>query len=474
VASYAVANDVATVATRGPMNLVAGHIILIGAASACGFSWCSNLSDTALNGPRTIASVLGPSSFTFDVKTANVSTTSDPTATVADSDVNEGAAGGGKFWHITGGATVTGNWIHNNGFAGLWPDTDNAGFNISDNYISDNWAEGIIYEASYNAQITGNTLVDNAWGGGPSPALGGFPDPAIYLSESGSDARVAGAYGTTFKVTDNVFTDNWGGVVVYENSNRACGISNDALCTMVSPSTYTLSSCAANIPGGSTAATPDYVDNCRWKSQNVSVADNTFNFTAAHIGSDCTTATTCGYNGLFSGKGTTPSSTANGRWPAGASYPYAGYVVPNNISNHQNNSFASNAYCGSWNFVGFAQGNAMTQSQWTAGESNAAASGDVFDPQDAGSSFTTGTCTAASSPTEGVSTTSSTTATTSTSTTSSTTSTTSSTTTSSSPPAPTRLPTTTTTTAPPGCRVVHQRRRRFGGTTFSGRGCSFS
>ena len=63
--------------------------------------------------------------------------------------------------------------------------------------------------------------MDNAWGGGPSPALGGFPDPAIYISESGSDARVAGAYGTAFNVTNNVFTDNWGGVVIYENSNRA-------------------------------------------------------------------------------------------------------------------------------------------------------------------------------------------------------------------------------------------------------------
>ena len=378
VVSYAVASNVATIVTRGPLNLVAGHTILIGAASACGFSWCTNLSDAALNGPRTIASVLGPNAFTFDVTTANVPTTADPTATVADSLVNEGAAGGGKFWDITGGATVTGNWVHGNGYAGLWPDTDNAGFNISGNYIDHNWAEGIIYEASYNGAITGNTFVDNAWGGGPSPALGGFPDAALYLSESGSDPRVPGAYGSAFNVTNNVFTDNWGGVVIYENSNRACGVSNDALCTLVAPGTYTLASCAAHIPGGLTSATPDYVDNCRWKSENITVADNTFNFTAADIGSDCTTANTCGYNGLFSEGGTIPSSIISGLWPLGALYPYAGYTVPNNISNSQNNSFASNAYCGSWNFVGFAQGNSMTPSQWTAGESNAAASGDYL------------------------------------------------------------------------------------------------
>lgn len=175
VVSYAVANNVATIVTRGPMNLVAGHTILVGAAPACGQSWCTDLSDGALNGAQTIASVLGSNSFTFDVSAPNVSTTSDPTGTVADSEVNEGAAGGGKFWDITGGATVTGNWVHDNGFAGLWPDTDNAGFNFSGNYVDNNWAEGIIYEASYNAQITGNTFVDNAWGGGPSPPWGASP-----------------------------------------------------------------------------------------------------------------------------------------------------------------------------------------------------------------------------------------------------------------------------------------------------------
>ncbi len=184
-----------------------------------------------------------------------------------------GCAGGGKFWD-TAGATVADNWVHGNGDAGIWVDTDNAGFNISDNYIATNWAEGIIYEISYNADITDNTLIDNAWGGGPSPALGGFPDPALYISESGSDSRVAGNYGPMFAVSGNGFTDNWGGVVIYENSNRACGISNDQYCTLVGPGTYTMSSCAAHIPNGSTTATPDYVDNCRWRSQNISVDDN--------------------------------------------------------------------------------------------------------------------------------------------------------------------------------------------------------
>ncbi len=396
VVSYAVRSNVATVVTRGPMNLMAGRTILIGAAPACGLSWCTDLSDDALNGPQTIASVISAHSFTFDISTTNVSITPDPTATVADSQINEGAAGGGKFWDISGGATVTGNWVHDNGYAGLWPDTDNAGFNIAGNYIAHNWAEGIIYEASYNARIADNALVDNAWGGGPSPALGGFPDAALYISESGSDARVPSRYGTTFVVTDNAFDDNWGGVVIYENSNRACGVSNDALCTLVAPSTYTLSTCAAHIPNGRTDGVPDYVDNCRWKSENISVKDNTFAFSATKIGPDCTPARTCGYNGLFSEGGTTPSSTYGGSWPSGAIDPYGGYLVANDISNHQHNRFADNLYCSSagdpWRFVGFTQGNSMTQSQWTSGEHHVPGSKDRFDGQDEGSVFTSGPC----------------------------------------------------------------------------------
>jgi len=329
------------------------------------------------------------------VSAPNVATTADTTGTVADPNVVCGCSGGGKFWD-TAGATVADNYVHDNGFVGIWADTDNSGFDITGNYISGNWAEGIIYEVSYNASVTDNSFVDNAWGQGPSPALGGFPDPGLYISESGSDSRVPGSYGTSFSVSDNAFVDNWGGVVIYENSNRACGITNDALCTLIDPSVYTLSSCAANIPGGSTSDSPDYVDNCRWKSQNISVTDNVFSFTAGDIGPDCTTANTCGYNGLFSEPGTMPGSTYDGTWPSGASYPYAGYSVPNNISNHQNNSFSDNTYCAgnssNWNFMGFAQGNAMTGAQWTTGESDAAASGDPFDAQDAGSTFSTSAC----------------------------------------------------------------------------------
>ena len=449
--SYSVTGNVATIDTKAPVNLHPGGRIILGATGGCTFSWCTNLSDSALNGTWTIAAVHSSTEFTFDVTTGNVATTSDPTGTIADPQVTCGCSGGGKFWDTAGG-TVTNNWVHDNGFVGIWADTDNSGFNISGNYIANNWAEGIMYEVSYNASITDNGFVDNAWGQGPSPALGGFPDPGIYISESGSDSRVSGAYGASFSISSNAFVDNWGGVAIYENSNRACGITNDAYCTLVGPSTYTLSSCASNIPNGKTTNTPDYVDNCRWKAQNISVSNNLFDFTPGDIGADCVSSNMCGYNGLFSEPGTTPSSTHNGGWPSGASYPYGGYTVSNNISNHQNNLFANNEYCAgggaSWQFVGFAQGNTLNQSQWTSGEANAAASGDTFNGQDSGSTFSSSACSPTSPPPTTTTTTSPPPTTTTTTSPPPTTTTTTSppptTTTTTSPP-----PTTTTTTSPP-------------------------
>ena len=100
-----------------------------------------------------------------------------------------GCTGGGKFWE-THGAKITDNYVHDNKGVGLWADSNNVGFRFEGNYISDNDAEGIMYETSYNAVIVNNTFVRNALVKGPTNP--GFPASAIYLSESGSDSRVKG------------------------------------------------------------------------------------------------------------------------------------------------------------------------------------------------------------------------------------------------------------------------------------------
>jgi hypothetical protein len=271
-----------------------------------------------------------------------------------------GCAGGGKFWQTTN-ATVTDNYIHDNQDPGLWVDTDNAGFNISGNYIANNSAEGLVYEISYNALISNNTFVDNAWGKGPNLGLG-FPDPALYISESGSDPRVKTAYNTSFNVVGNDFIDNWGGVVLWENANRFCSDGSDGVCTMVGPSTFTLSSCGANLATSNPNQTPDYYDGCRWKTQNVNVSDNTFQLTASHV-PNCTEANGCGFNGIFSEYGSTA--------------PFQGTAVEGDITFDQNNHFSQNTYIGPWNFMAHEQGTVLSWPQWQAGPYS----------QDSGSTF---------------------------------------------------------------------------------------
>jgi Right handed beta helix region len=179
-----------------------------------------------------------------------------------------GCSGGGKIFFSLN-ADVVGNYVHNNYNTGIWFDFDNAGATIAHNYVASNWGSGIAYEASYNADISDNTLVGNGWasdgpwpggvnggscyggipcseGYGPvSGGGGGNPYAAIDLSNSGGDSslsRVAGGAGAAaatsrysgeLLVTGNVLQNNFGGVKVYTDTNRYPGdISNDSACSI--------------------------------------------------------------------------------------------------------------------------------------------------------------------------------------------------------------------------------------------------
>jgi parallel beta-helix repeat protein len=299
-------------------------------------------------------------------------------------DTNCGCSGGIKYWDATN-ATIVGNYIHDNYSVGLWVDTDNAGFLIKNNYISDNWAEGIVYEISYNADITENTLVDNGWGVGSATA-GGFPyGDAIYINGSGGDSNVASAFAGTFEITNNVLTDNWDGVVVYQNPNRLCGStanSSNGYCTRGRQTPFSVASCTTNDVSGSPSERPDFWDGCQWKSQNITVAGNQFTFDPTAIAtavpplpseavSHCPTVATsilrtgsnaaapgsanqywCGFNGMFS----LPGSSSTG--------PASGWTVCDAIMNLTNptgesaddNVWQGNTYTGPWAFQAYAQG----------------------------------------------------------------------------------------------------------------------
>jgi hypothetical protein len=266
-----------------------------------------------------------------------------------------GCAGGAKFWD-TAGAVVADNYVHDNQDVGLWADTDNVGFDIAGNYISGNYAEGIIYEISYNARIAHNTLERNAIGvGSATPAS---VDGAIYISESGSDPRAGAVYGTSFAILDNHLVDNWSGVVLYENANRFCGSpdnSSSGSCTLVDPAQVNLSTCTeANLEHAVPTEKPvDYYDDCRWKTQNVLVSGNTLVMTRSRVGSGCTKDASCGVQALFSEYGTDPS------WS-----PYQGTVVQTAVTWHQDNHFQDNSYHGTWSFLAFTQSPDLPFATW--------------------------------------------------------------------------------------------------------------
>ena len=121
-----------------------------------------------------------------------------------------------------------------------------------------------------------------------------------------------------------------------------------------------LSTCtSANI-----AKAPYYSD-CRWKTQNVKVHNNTFKMNRANF-SNCA-ASMCGRNAIFSNYGTYPS------WS-----PYDGETVSKAIVYDQGNKFSSNTYVGPWNFTALDTSHLLAPTAWKAAPYN----------QDTGSTFT--------------------------------------------------------------------------------------
>lgn len=272
-----------------------------------------------------------------------------------------GCTGGGKFWD-TRYAVVTNNYVHDNRGAGIWADTNNAGFLIQNNYISDNDAEGLFYEISYNAAIVANTFVRNGVEKGPTNE--GFATGAVYISESGADERVDTDYSSTLEVARNDFVDNWGGVVAWENADRFAGSpanTSTGYGTLVNEE-VTLRDCRNHDRIG----TEPYTGDCRWKTQNLAVHDNTFSLTPQHLGPECTEENLCGVSGLFSNYGTFPD------WS-----PYKGTVVEEAITFDQHNVWTDNTYVGPWRFMVLEMGNTVSWDEWQ---------GDPYD-QDAGSTL---------------------------------------------------------------------------------------
>jgi parallel beta-helix repeat protein len=292
--------------------------------------------------------------------------------------VGDGDQGGFKLWE-TNGVTIEDNYIHNNWGPGIWADTDNANTTYRDNTITDNDGEAIIEEISYNFSIRNNYLADNAWAVGLDNPR--FPNPAIYVSESGSSAAVGGipkclealcagqgAYPHRSVISGNMLVNNGGGVLLWQNSDRHCSSGFDSVCTLTGPrdsGIFTLSSCAANLPSssidtatyqGRITGSPleDWWDGCLWKTANVSVTGNVIDFDPAKI-PDCNQAAwpDCGANGMFSEYSIAAPYDSPGEW-----------VIASQLTYFQDNVWSHNVYQGPSTFYAWNQGNGANPVSW--------------------------------------------------------------------------------------------------------------
>lgn len=351
-----------------------GAAMMLGGDNVVSDNCLTENGEYGFNGYSYVDETLGS---TFTGGATNITFTNNDVSYNNTQKTQSGIEGGGKFWQ-DGNVVVTGNYVHNNiDSPGIWMDTDNAGFLVQDNYISDNDGEGLMYEISYNADIVDNTFVDNAIANGEGNK--GFPTGAIYISESGGDSSVPSDYAGELNIQGNVFQDNWSGVVIYQNANRYSGDGQDPG-TLTPPSGTNVdtwindapSTCSSHLPETSPI---DYNLLCQWRAQNVTVQDNTFEFNPSDsiYGGQCTEANACGQNALFS----VYSSTS----------AYPTWSVCNDISNNQTNHFEDNTYTGPWTFMYFNQGDMEGPAAWQAGATNVESSGDNFGAQDQRSTF---------------------------------------------------------------------------------------
>lgn len=287
-----------------------------------------------------------------------------------------GNQGGFKLWQ-TNGVTIKDNYIHHNWGPGGWADTNNANTTWTGNTFTANEGPAIIEEISYNFSITNNRIAENDWTDGLNNNT--FPQPAIFISESGSDTRFGGIpacaeaacakqgwYPKKSIISNNVLVDNGGSVFLWQNSNRYCSDKFDGACTLVaggSSGPFTISACKANLPSaavntanyvgrktGSPAA--DWWNGCMWRTENVSVTKNIINFNPANI-MYCNQAAwpACGAGGVFSEYGSPPNNEP-------------GWVVPTQITFFQHNTWSDNVYNGPSTFFAWNQGNGENPVSW--------------------------------------------------------------------------------------------------------------
>ncbi len=292
--------------------------------------------------------------------------------------VGDGNEGGFKLWQ-TDGVTIKDNYIHHNWGPGAWTDTDNANTTYRGNTIMDNDGEAIIEEISYNFSIVGNYMANNGWALGLANA--GFPTPAIYVSQSGSDPAFGGVgacpeascarqgvYQQQSVISQNIFVNNAGNVLLWQDSDRFCSAGFDAVCTLArsgQSKPFTISACKSNLRSASIdtatyaahrtgSPAEDWWNGCLWRTANVKVTGNAIDFDPASI-PHCTRKVwpACGAGGIFA--------------QYSSAHPYddpGGWVVPDQLTFFQDDIWSGNTYHGPSTFYAWNQGNQNNPVSW--------------------------------------------------------------------------------------------------------------
>jgi parallel beta-helix repeat protein len=120
---------------------------------------------------------------------------------------DDGWESGGTKFAGTNGVTVRNCHVHHNYGPGLWNDIDNFNTVFEGNTIEDNGAYGIQHEISFNA-IFRNNIIRRNGGGAGYDRCGGQAACAGIAIQNSRDVEVYG----------NTLTDNWGGIVLLEQS----------------------------------------------------------------------------------------------------------------------------------------------------------------------------------------------------------------------------------------------------------------
>jgi parallel beta-helix repeat protein len=135
-------------------------------------------------------------------------------------DDNNGVDAGMKGWETTN-AIIDHNYVHNSetGY-GIWLDTTNNGYQITNNFLSWNLRRAIELEISEGGLVQGNTFAFNGFG--QSGTTNNLENPALSLNVAGGTALAGSNNSPNLLVTGNTLWDNWEGISLYAQGDRNC------------------------------------------------------------------------------------------------------------------------------------------------------------------------------------------------------------------------------------------------------------